>query len=112
MASVSADTFRALWALTLNSGASYAWKRPIDGTIMKEIKINDKMLKAVLSSAIIGKCSLLEVVASLLSSRAANVHGKFCQLLPLPINHNLLVLTRGSMFLKCVRSVMLHAEHW
>ena len=44
MASVLAVTLRTPWALALNSGEPYAWKRPIDGRIMKEI--NDKMLKA------------------------------------------------------------------
>ena len=83
---------------------------------MKKVKINNEMLKVAPELCYLGTCSLLEVVASWLSSHAANVHGHFChfcQLLPLPINRSLLVLTGCLVCSTCVRSVILPAaETW
>ena len=43
----------------------------------------------------------------------AMLMGQFCQLLPLPIGRNLLVLTGGLIRSTCVKSVILHAaETW
>ena len=80
----------------------------------KEVKINDEMLKAVPEFCYLGDmlsagggCELAVVACCKCS------WGKICQLLPLPINRNLLVLTGGSMYSTCIRSVMLHrAETW
>ena len=88
--------------------------QPIDGRTMKEVKINDEMLKAVPELCYLGDmlsagggCKLAVVTLSKCSWK------KFCQLLPLPIKCNLPVLTGGSIYSTGVRSVMLHAaEAW
>ena len=96
---INSMTLRAPCALTLNSSAPNAWKRPINGRTMEEVKINDEILKAVLEFCYLGDmlsagdgCELAVV------PRCKCSCGKFCQLLPLTINCNLLVLTCGPMF--------------
>ena len=79
---------------------------------MKEVKINDEMLKAVPELCYLwnmlsvgGGCELAVV------SLCKCSWGRFCQLLPLPINRNLLVLIGGSIYSTGVRSVHA-AETW
>ena len=71
---------------------------------MKEVKINDEMLNAVLEFCYLGDmlsaggcCELAVVTVSKCS------WGKFCQLQLLPINRNLLVLAGGSTYSTCMR---------
>ena len=64
-------------ALTLSSGAPDALE--LLGLLMKEkfqrLRLETKSLKLSQNSATLGTCSLQEVAASWLRSRAANVHG-------------------------------------
>ena len=81
---------------------------------MKEVKINDEILKAVLECWYLGDLLFAGDGFELAVVTRCNCSwGNFCQLLPLSINCNLLVLTCGSMYSTCVISVMLHAaETW
>ena len=88
--------------------------RSIDGRIIKEVEVDDERFEAVPEFCYLGDmlfagggCELAAV------TRCKCAWGKFCQLLPFLTNHNLPLLTRGRVYLTCVRSVMLHAaETW
>ena len=88
--------------------------RPIDGRTVKMVKVDDEKLEAVPEFCYLGDmlsagggCELAAV------TRCKCAWGKFRQLLPLLINRNLSLLTRGRVYSSCVRSVMLHAaETW
>ena len=103
-----AVTLRASCALTLNSGAPDTWKT--HSLLMKNNE-GGKELKAVSEFRYLGDmlsagggCRLQTAIACCKCS-----WGKFCQLLPLPINRNPLVLMCSTF----MRSVMLHAaETW
>ena len=77
---------------------------------MKEVKVDDEKLEAVLEFCYLGDmlsagggCELAAV------TRCKCAWGKFRQLLPLLTNRNVPLVTRGRVYSTCVRSVMLHA---
>ena len=75
--------------------------RPIDGKIVKEMKVDDEKLQAVPEFCYLGdmlsagnSCELAAV------TRCKCAWGKFPQLLPLLTNHNLPLLTRGVFIMR------------
>ena len=88
--------------------------RPIDGRTVKEVKVDDEKLDAFPELCYLGDmisagggCELAVV------TRCKCAWGKVRQLLPLLTNGNFPLLTRGRVYVTCIRSVMLHAaETW
>ena len=88
--------------------------RAIDEREISEVEVGNEKLEVVPEFCYLGDmlsagggCELAAI------TRCKCAWGKFRQLLPLLTNRHLLLLTRGKVYLSCVRSVMLHAaETW
>ena len=88
--------------------------RAIDGRQSLEVEVGNEKLEVVPEFCYLGDmlsagggCELVAI------TRCKCAWGKFRQLLPLLINRQVPLLTRGKVYSSCVRSVMLHAaETW
>ena len=88
--------------------------RPVDGRLVKEVRIGDEKLEVVPEFCYLGDmlsagggCELASII------RFKCAWAKFRQLLPLLTNRHLSLLTRGRVYSTCVRRATLHAaETW